>query len=147
MHTVQILLQSCWRPKKHLLIHSGENPFKCRQCNYFCKQTGDLKKHILTHSGKKAFKCAQCNYSSRSTCSRIRVRKLSSAHNTPTRPLLLVTLGHTCFPILEKSPSVVPSAFVIAYAVLSSKPTCSLIQERSPLSVVSVIILAYNLTS
>ena len=82
MHTVQIFLQSCWRPKKHLLIHSGENPFKCRQCNYFCKQTGDLKKHILTHSGKKAFKCAQCTYSA-SLASNLRTHMLSHSGEKP----------------------------------------------------------------
>ena len=79
--------------KKHLLIHSGENPFKCRQCNYFCNDGGNLKKHLLTHSGEK----------------------LSTVHSAATRPLELVTLGHTCSPILEKSTSAAPSASFLVH--------------------------------
>ena len=72
--------------KKHMLTHTGENPFNCTQCNYICAtssnlkthmqtdsgvkpfmhsctQFENLKKHMLTHSGEKPFRCEQCNYS------------------------------------------------------------------------------------
>ena len=28
--------------KTHMLVHTGENPFNCKQCNYKCTQTGNL---------------------------------------------------------------------------------------------------------
>ena len=46
-----------------LLVHSGENPFNCTQCEFSCKQATNLKTHMRTHSGEKPFKCDQCNYS------------------------------------------------------------------------------------
>ena len=50
--------------KKHMLIHSGETLFSCTQCNYSCTTAANLKQHLQTHSGEKPFICTQCNYSS-----------------------------------------------------------------------------------
>ena len=142
MLPVQIFLQNSWRPKKHLLIHSRENPFKYSQCNYCCKEAGNLKQHKLTHSGKKAFKCAQCNYS----CSRVANLKNH----------ILTHSGNKAFSCTQYSYSasragylrthmrshsgekpVAPSASFCVQIDPTSRPTCILILERDCLSVIS----------
>ena len=37
------------------LIHSGEKPFVCKQCNYSSADASKLKRHMQTHSGEKPF--------------------------------------------------------------------------------------------
>uniref|UniRef100_A0A8D8WV69 Zinc finger protein 64 homolog, isoforms 1 and 2 n=1 Tax=Cacopsylla melanoneura TaxID=428564 RepID=A0A8D8WV69_9HEMI len=32
--------------KRHILVHTGENPFKCNFCMYECKQIFNLNRHI-----------------------------------------------------------------------------------------------------
>ena len=67
--------------KKHVLIHSGEKPYSCTECDkecglhelthsgekpYSCSK-GDQnsdnmgKKHVLTHSGEKLYSCSECD--------------------------------------------------------------------------------------
>ena len=43
--------------RKHLLVHSGEKPFLCKECDYSCTTAGDLKKHMQTHTGERSFSC------------------------------------------------------------------------------------------
>ena len=49
--------------KTHMLTHSGEKPFNCKQCDYSSTTGSQLKRHTKTHSGNKPFKCTQCDYS------------------------------------------------------------------------------------
>ena len=49
--------------KMHMVMHSGEKSFKCKQCNNSCTNAGGLKRHILVHTGEKPFSCNQCKYS------------------------------------------------------------------------------------
>ena len=42
MQAVQLLLQTL---QGFEVPHTGEKPFACKQCNYSCKQSKELKKH------------------------------------------------------------------------------------------------------
>ena len=46
--------------KRHLMIHSGENPHKCNRCDRRIKTKSDVRKHFVTHTEDKPFQCAEC---------------------------------------------------------------------------------------
>ena len=50
--------------KIHFLIHTGEKPHKCNQCNFSANQAAHLRTHIMKHTGEKPRKCKQCDYTS-----------------------------------------------------------------------------------
>ena len=45
-------------------MHSGEKPFKCKQCNNTFSDAGSLTNHMRSHSNEKPFKCNHWNYAS-----------------------------------------------------------------------------------
>ena len=47
----------------HMRSHSNEKPFKCNHWNYASSNVGHLKSHSMRHSNVKPFKCYQCEYS------------------------------------------------------------------------------------
>ena len=69
--------------KMHMVMHSGEKSFKCKQCNNSCTNAGGLKRHILVHTGEKPFSCNQCKYS----CAVAGSMKMHMLVHTRERPL------------------------------------------------------------
>ena len=37
---------------------------KCKQCDFTCSDTSDLRHHLKIHSGEKTNKCNQCDFAS-----------------------------------------------------------------------------------
>ena len=46
--------------KKHMLIHSGERPFKCQDCGALFQSKSHLKKHMVVHTEEKKHACDVC---------------------------------------------------------------------------------------
>ena len=47
--------------KKHQRLHSGEKPYKCKDCDRGFAQKATLKTHQRLHSGEKPYKCKDCD--------------------------------------------------------------------------------------
>ncbi|XP_052562399.1 zinc finger protein 93-like [Culex pipiens pallens] len=48
--------------KFHLLIHTGELPHKCSQCDASFRLSTELSKHVMgVHEGKTPYDCKECN--------------------------------------------------------------------------------------
>ena len=43
-----------------MIIHTGENTYKCEVCGKAFVDTGDLKRHKRIHTGEKPYKCELC---------------------------------------------------------------------------------------
>ena len=46
--------------KRHEMLHTGEKPHSCRNCERKFRDLSNLKRHELTHSNAKPFSCQKC---------------------------------------------------------------------------------------
>ncbi|XP_063371761.1 oocyte zinc finger protein XlCOF6-like [Cydia amplana] len=51
--------------KAHMIIHSGEKPFRCKYCGYESSKKSNLRTHLMTHTNEKPFRCTHCDHKSR----------------------------------------------------------------------------------
>ena len=119
--------------ERHKLIHSGEKRFVCSQCNYSCTTTETLKTHTLTHSGEELFTCTQCNYScTKSSFLKTHMLTHLVAHSVTIHSQLLSTSKRMF------THSCVSSAAILAGNQVTWSITCFHTLERNPLRVINV---------
>ncbi len=47
--------------KTHMMIHTGEKPYKCDICDRAFTQMNNLTVHMRMHTGERPFKCEVCD--------------------------------------------------------------------------------------
>lgn len=46
--------------RRHMYIHTGEKPFKCKLCDKTFNQESNLKEHMYRHTGIRPHQCPHC---------------------------------------------------------------------------------------
>ncbi|XP_063543983.1 gastrula zinc finger protein XlCGF7.1-like [Cydia strobilella] len=66
----------------HLIIRTGEKPFRCSHCGYKCKKKSGIMSHLMIHTGDKPFQCSYCDHRSRRK-GHLRIHEMTHTGKTP----------------------------------------------------------------
>ena len=47
--------------KNYVIVHAGETPYKCNQCEKIFSDNTNLKIHMMFHTGERPYQCSQCD--------------------------------------------------------------------------------------
>ncbi|MEE6523833.1 hypothetical protein FKM82_022911 [Ascaphus truei] len=74
-------------------VHTGEKPYKCDFCDFFCAMKGNLKSHVrMKHNSQSMFQCLQCDFQ----CgSKANLRQHIREHQ-PEQPVKCSECSYTC---------------------------------------------------
>ncbi|XP_063630946.1 gastrula zinc finger protein XlCGF58.1-like isoform X1 [Cydia splendana] len=68
--------------RTHLITHTDDKPFSCSHCSYKCKRKSDLQSHLMTHTDEKPFRCTHCDHKSR-TKAHLRIHLMTHSDEKP----------------------------------------------------------------
>ena len=55
------IMPTPYNMKRHILTHTGEQPFICNVCGRAFNAKHHLKRHTFIHTGEKPFFCSKCD--------------------------------------------------------------------------------------